>query len=249
MRLDAQLRVSRHVAPRLLPMPCQTAGRRFFFPCRKMGRRALPKIDPAVDLTEHLFTLESLPEPFDPQSLFPLSQPLEIEIGSGKGLFLLNQSQRHAERNYLGNEIAARYARLAAGRSAIAGRANARVISGDGLQFFHRYLPDRCASGVHVYFPDPWWKKRHRRRRVMQPDFIADVQRVLQPGGFLQFWTDVEEYFEETLQLIADCVDLQGPIEVAEPESSHDMDYRTHFERRMRIGGHDVFRAEFIKQL
>ena len=121
------------------------------------------------------------------------------------------------------------------------------MLCGDGLKFFREMLPDECAVAVHVYFPDPWWKERHRRRRVMQPGFIADLQRVLLPGGVFHFWTDVEEYFDQTVGLMKEHSDLTGPIHVKETPAEHEMDYRTHFERRMRKYDHDVFRSQFMK--
>ena len=210
-----------------------------------MGRRALPKIDSTVSLDEHLRFVEDLKSPFDPQSLFPKRQPLEIEIGSGKGHFVLQHSGKHEDRNFLGNEIAKKYAQFGAYRLAKHERSNGRILSGDGLRLFHELLPDNCAEDVHVYFPDPWWKERHRRRRVMQEGFVADVERVLQPGGRLHFWTDVEEYFDETVNLLAKCSKLSGPHDVIPEVPQHNMDYRTHFERRMIMHDHDVFRAQF----
>ncbi len=212
-----------------------------------MGRRTLPKLDPTIDFSQHLSYVEDLEAPFCPQSLFGQTADLEIEIGSGKGLFVLNESGRVPERNYLGNEIAKKYCRFAAYRLAKNERKNAHMLSGDGLKFFREFLPDECAVAVHVYFPDPWWKERHRRRRVIQPEVVKDIQRVLVPGGIFHFWTDVEQYFEETIGIMADNTDMSGPIAVPEPPSEHDMDYRTHFERRMRKGDHDVFRAQFHK--
>jgi tRNA (guanine-N7-)-methyltransferase len=212
-----------------------------------MGRRTLPKLDPTVDYSQHLSFVEEVTAPFCPQSLFGQTADLEIEVGSGKGLFVLNESGKNPDRNFLGNEIAKKYCRFAAYRLAKNERTNAHMISGDGLKFFKEFLPDQCAVAVHVYFPDPWWKERHRRRRVIQPGFIHDIQRVLVPGGIFHFWTDVEEYFEETISQMAEHSDLSPPVHVPEPPSEHDMDYRTHFERRMRKGEHDVFRAQFHK--
>ena len=212
-----------------------------------MGRRTLPKLDPTVDFSQHLSFVEDIEAHFCPQSLFEQTADLEIEIGSGKGLFVLNESGRVPERNYLGNEIAKKYCRFAAYRLAKNERKNAHMLSGDGLKFFREFLPDECAVAVHVYFPDPWWKERHRRRRVIQPEVVKDIQRVLVPGGIFHFWTDVEQYFEETIGIMADNTDMSPPIHVPETPSEHDMDYRTHFERRMRKGEHDVFRAQFHK--
>ncbi len=212
-----------------------------------MGRRALPKIDPNVSLDQHHSLVSDLKPPFDPHSLFPKRQPLELEIGSGKGHFVLQHSQKSPDRNFLGNEIAKKYARFGAYRLAKANVPNGHILSGDGLMLFKELLPDQCAEDVHVYFPDPWWKERHRRRRVMQPAFIADVERVLQPQGRLHFWTDVEQYFEETIDLLAACSNFSKPQPVEPHQPEHDMDYRTHFERRMRMNDHEVFRSMFVK--
>ena len=212
-----------------------------------MGRRALPKLDPQVDVSGVLFSLEQLTPRMAFDEWFGGIAELEIEVGSGKGLFLLNASERFPERNFLGNELAMKYARLCAYRLAQQRRTNARVIHGDGLKLFRDYLPDEIAAAVHVYFPDPWWKERHRKRRVMQASFLSDVHRVLKPGGILHFWTDVEEYFQTTCDLIRATVPLQGPQFVTEPNSLHDMDFRTHFERRMRRHDQPVFRSQFAK--
>ena len=181
-----------------------------------MGRRVLPKLDPSIDFTKHISEVEDIEVPFDPQSFFEVPQDLEIEVGSGKGLFVLNESEANPNRNFLGNEIAHKYCRFAAYRLAKAKRANAFMLRGDGMKLFRELLPEGCAVAVHVYFPDPWWKARHRRRRVMTPQFIADLQRILKPEGVFHFWTDVEEYFEETMGLMQDHSELSGPQKVAE---------------------------------
>jgi tRNA (guanine-N7-)-methyltransferase len=103
-------------------------------------------------------------------------------------------------------------------------------------------------AAVHVYFPDPWWKARHHKRRVMNESFLADVVRTLQPDGRLHFWTDVREYFDQSLELIAARTPLVGPLDVRERPAEHDLDFRTHFERRTRMHGEGVYGAEFVKR-
>ena len=125
--------------------------------------------------------------------------------------------------------------------------ANGKLICADATRFFAEWLPDQCVAAVHVYFPDPWWKKRHKKRRVLNESFVQHVQRVLQREGTLHFWTDVQEYFEVTLELLASHTSLRGPRLVAEGESQHDLDFRTHFERRCRQAGLPVFRSEWVK--
>ncbi len=210
-----------------------------------MARPALRKIDPALDLSRHLHTVAQVPVPWDGRALFARPAPLEIEVGSGKGMFMVTASGERPQHNFLGCEIARNYARLTAARLARAGRTNAVMLQGDALHLFHEILPDACAAAVHVYFPDPWWKKRHRKRRVMKPEFLADIARVLEPAASLHFWTDVQEYFVTTLAMIAEVTDLLGPFEVAQRPADNDFDFRTHFERRMRLHDQPVFRAEF----
>jgi tRNA (guanine-N7-)-methyltransferase len=212
-----------------------------------MGRRALRKIDPAIDLSGHLIEFERLPRPWDAEAVFGRRAPLEVEVGSGKGLFLRGVARARPDTDFLGVEVAAKYAQFAAAGLAKAGLNNARVLHGDALRLFVELVPDRSLAAVHVYFPDPWWKKRHRKRRVMRESFLRDVERTLTPGGALHFWTDVEEYFHATLELLAAVPGLTGPLAVPEAPAAHDLDYRTHFERRVRQHGEAVYRAEFRK--
>jgi tRNA (guanine-N7-)-methyltransferase len=212
-----------------------------------MGRRSLRKLDPALDLSRHLKNWEELPRPWSPIALFERSAPLEVEVGIGKGLFLSAAASTQADHDFFGIEIAAKYARYAAARLARQSLDNAVVVHGDAQRLFRELLPDECLAAVHVYFPDPWWKARHKKRRVMNELFVRDVERTLVSGGTLHFWTDVEEYFAATLDLVAATTRLAGPHAVAEQPADHDLDYRTHFERRMRLHGERVYRAEFTK--
>ncbi len=211
-----------------------------------MGRRALPKTDPSVSISGHYVELSDLTPPLDVHEFFGAAGPLEIEIGSGKGLFLLNESARHPERLFLGVEAAIKYARFSAYRLAREERKNVRIVRGDAMRYLSEFVPDRSVEAVHVYFPDPWWKERHRRRRVMQESTIADIARVLVGGGTLQFWSDVAEYFESTCELIGQLPEFSDPQSVATGPAEHEMDYRTHFERRMRLNDHPVYRSRFV---
>ena len=213
-----------------------------------MPRRALRKISPELDLSRHYRDAEGLPPTFNELELFAKAQPLEVEVGSGKGLFISAASCARPDHNFLGIEVAHKYAQYAAARLAKLSAANAAMIGGDALALFRNWFPEASLAAVHVYFPDPWWKKRHKKRRVLNEDFLRDVQRTLIVGGRLHFWTDVEEYFLSTLVLIAETTQLAGPLAVAEKPAEHDLDYRTHFERRTRKSELPVYRAEFVKQ-
>jgi len=214
-----------------------------------MGRRALPPVDPTLDLADYLKRLEDLPCPWSSEALFGRCGPLELEIGSGKGLFLSAAAATDPEANFLGVEIAAKYARFAAARLAKRQLGNARVVHGDAVRIMRAMIPDGALRAVHVYFPDPWWKARHKKRRVMNRELVGHIERTLEAGGRLHFWTDVEEYYLTSLEVIRASTRLEGPFAVGEKPADHDLDYRTHFERRMRLGGLPVYRAEFCKPL
>jgi len=213
-----------------------------------MPRRALRKIDPEWDLSRCFKASDQLPRPWDATQLFGRSAPLEVEVGSGKGLFMASSAAKNPAHDFLGIEIATKYARFAAARIAKQGLTNAVMIHGDAQPIFADLLPDDALAAVHVYFPDPWWKKRHEKRRVLNERFVKLVERKLVPGGSLHYWTDVRERYDETLALLAAETSLQGPFAVAESAPEHDLDYRTHFERRMRLNALPVYRSEFRKR-
>ena len=221
-----------------------------------MPRRAPKKPSPDLDLSAHFLVLAEDPvfrqgadfrsTSLDPRELFPGCQagtPVELEVGSGKGLFLTHASIVAPDRLFLGVEISHGYARMTAGRLARAEARNARMIAGDGNILVRNLFPDACLQGIHVYFPDPWWKARHRKRRVLSDTFLAHAGRVLVPGGLLHVWTDVEEYFDEAMAAAAGTGLFTPPATVEERLAQHDLDYRTHFERRTRLAGQPVWRA------
>ena len=125
--------------------------------------------------------------------------------------------------------------------------ANARIVQGDATFLVRSLLPDRCLTAVHVYFPDPWWKARHRKRRVLSEPFLLHVGRVLGDAGVLHVWTDVEEYFLESLAAARATGLFEPHRDEPATEPRHDLDYRTHFERRTRLAGLPVWRAALVR--
>jgi len=209
-----------------------------------VSRRALRDIGKGLDLSAWCKSFDELPKPCTSASLFGNDLPLEVELGSGKGLFLSSSGAARPDTNFLGLEVSLKYARHAAARCAKLDLPNTRLAQGDGLRVFRELLSDASLAAVHVYHPDPWWKARHKKRRVMNPAFLADVERTLIPGGTLHFWTDVEEYYHTALETIAASTRLAGPLTVNE-----DADFRTHFERRTRLAGLPVYRAQYRKSI
>jgi tRNA (guanine-N7-)-methyltransferase len=214
-----------------------------------MPRKQLPKRDPLLVLDQHLRDADSLPESITSQSLFFNDQPLEFEIGSGKGLFLQNAATARPQHNFVGVEIAKMYAAHAASRLAKRELNNAILVAGDAQKMLSS-IPDQTLSAVHIYFPDPWWKKKHKKRRVVNQNSIAHVYRALVRGGSLHFWTDVLEYFESAIEMIAENVPQFGPPlpeDADAEETSDEVAYRTHFERRSVQHCIPVYRVKFEK--
>jgi tRNA (guanine-N7-)-methyltransferase len=203
----------------------------------------------ANDLAPYFFTLGHVPPaPLDLADLFGNDNPVEVEVGTGRGLFLVNAGTTCPETNFLGIEYDFKEARRAARRLQKRGLANARILGADATVVLPQYLPDACAQALHVYFPDPWWKRRHKRRRVFNAEFLVQAVRILEPGGLLHAWTDVEEYFGVMRALVAANPALAALPPPAERQAAHDMDYHTSFERKKRKLGLPIFRAKWIRR-
>jgi len=216
-----------------------------------MARRALTriKINEQPDFSRFYRPLEEVPKPLALAGLFGRTAPLELEIGSGKGLFLRTAAQKNPAHDFLGVEIGKKYAIFSAAGIAKANLTNAMMICGDAAAFLDEWVLPNSLHAVHVYFPDPWWKRAHKKRRILREEVVQLIERNLLPGGTLYFRTDVREYFETTLKLLAKATRLEGPHDIPENEPQHDMDYHTHFERRTRLHGEEVYRALFVKPL
>ncbi|CAG0997871.1 tRNA (guanine-N(7)-)-methyltransferase [Phycisphaerales bacterium] len=133
----------------------------------------------------------------DPRTWFrDPSMPLEIEIGSGKGTFLLEQAATRPTTNYLGIEWAREFYLYAADRIRRRGLPNVRMLNADATEFLRWRCPDAFAGVIHLYYSDPWPKKRHHKNRVVQDRFLADAWRILTPGGELRLVTDHPELWE-----------------------------------------------------
>ena len=141
--------------------------------------------------------------PVDFAGMFGNARPVEVEIGTGKGTFLLARGQARPEVNFLGIEYAKAYCCHAADRFRRHGITNVHMLHTDAAYFFKVCLPPRSLQRVHIYFPDPWPKRRHHRRRLIQPSFLADVRRVLRIGGQLIIVTDHMGYFEQIRRVLS----------------------------------------------
>ena len=174
---------------------------------------------------------------------FGASQPVEIDVGSGRGLFLHTASGANPGTNYLGVEIDFKEGRRAAQRLKRGKRSNARVIGGDAHYVLRHFVAPGSVDAIHVYFPDPWWKKKHRRRRVFSDAFVDLAVVALKPQGLLHSWTDVEEYFGVISALMNNDARFESLPPPAQRSAEHDMDYQTSFERKARKQGTTIHRG------
>ncbi|MBD3235721.1 MAG: tRNA (guanosine(46)-N7)-methyltransferase TrmB [Candidatus Eisenbacteria bacterium] len=132
--------------------------------------------------------------PFDWRALFGNDHPVDIEIGCGKGRFLAAIAERSPARNFLGAERAARFYRKAVARVRHRGVRNVRLMRADGLDLLDRWVPPASVQRIHLYFPDPWPKKRHHKRRIVRPALLQLAARAVPPGGEFRVATDHPEY-------------------------------------------------------
>lgn len=198
---------------------------------------------PPRDLFPHFRTVSELPEQFRWSEFFGNDRPVELDIGCGRGMFLVNAATNHPERNWLGIELDYTEGRRTARRLKKRLMEHARVLGGDAKEFLRKHVPPHSVSAAHVYFPDPWWKRKHKKRRLVNEEFADLLARVIQPGGWLHSWTDVEEYFGVISALMNHHAEFT--IEPVPPlaEPTHDLDYQTSFHRRKAQAGCTIYRG------
>ena len=200
---------------------------------------------PLEELAPYLLTVPETPGLLAWQEIFGNVNPVEIEVGFGKGLFLVTSAQARPDVNFFGIEIARKYQLFTATRLAKRDLRNVRLAQGDAREFLRDCVAADSCQAIHVYFPDPWWKKRHLKRRVFTPEFADQCERVLKPGGCLHIVTDVEEYFEVITGIVAARTRLQPLAERAMNLPVGEVDYLTNFERKFRLQSRPIYRATY----
>jgi tRNA (guanine-N7-)-methyltransferase len=210
--------------------------------------RRRPRL-PLEELAPYLLTVPPLPSSspatLDWREVFGNDQPVELEIGFGKGLFLLSAAEARPDVNFAGVEIVRKYQLFTATRIAKRNLGNVRVACADVRLFLPVCVATSSLQAVHIYFPDPWWKKRHHKRRVFTAEFVRECVRILRLGGQLHAVTDVAEYAQVMTELLAAQPALRPlpPPEAHEP--AHDLDYLTNFERKFRQQGKNIYRQAY----
>lgn len=170
---------------------------------------------------------------FSPRAAFGDDAPFELEIGCGKGGFLLRRALAHPELHLLGIEWANKIFKYTAERMARRGADNVRIMRTDASHFVRHHVPPESISALHVYHPDPWPKQRHHKRRLFQPAFVEAAVRALAPGGRWAIQTDHQEYFDWIRRVVAAAneleeVDYDDPafgIEEAGAQTNYEIKY------------------------
>ena len=135
--------------------------------------------------------------------VFGNDRPVEVEIGPGRGDVLVAFASARPDVNFFAVEHARGPAEAAARRLTHAAIPNARIVVGDARCIVHHCVPDASVAAYHVYFPDPWPKRRHGKRRLFDARFVADLRRTLRPGGAVHVATDLPALFETIAQALA----------------------------------------------
>lgn len=188
----------------------------------------------------------------EPSSLFaPSSEPPKtvLEIGFGMGETTAHIAQVLPEVNFLCCEVHEPGVGALLKRAGEAGIENIRIIAHDAVEVLEQMLPPESLDGVHIFFPDPWHKNRHYKRRLIQPEFVAKLLRHIKPGGYLHLATDWQPYAVQMLEVLSAEPQLQNTATAADgyAEKPH---YRrlTKFENRGLKLGHGVWDLVFIKR-
>jgi tRNA (guanine-N7-)-methyltransferase len=178
----------------------------------------------------------------DLEQLFGNSNPVILEIGSGKGRFLVTTATEHPELNLLGVEKSLHYHRVIRDRVARRGLTNVRLINHDAYLEMKDKIPDATLAEIHIYFPDPWPRKREQKRRIIRLEVLEEMKRTLIDGGLGIYVTDHREYFEVAAPIIESAF-ARTERRVPGPNDPP----RTNYEAKYREEGRAIFEVRFWK--
>ncbi|HEX9407237.1 MAG TPA: tRNA (guanosine(46)-N7)-methyltransferase TrmB [Thermoanaerobaculia bacterium] len=173
--------------------------------------------------------------------LFGNQNRVVVEIGSGKGRFLIASATEQPDVNFIGIEKSLHYHRVITSRVSKRGLRNVRLINHDAFLVLQKMFADKSVSEVHIYFPDPWPRRREQKRRIIRPEALTEMWRVLIDGGSGIYVTDHREYFEAAAPLIAQF--FRSEARVPGPDDAP----RTNYEAKYRAEGREIYEVRFWK--
>jgi tRNA (guanine-N7-)-methyltransferase len=189
-----------------------------------------------------IYKLTSIVERPGFAEMFPNTQPLEVELGSGDGSFLVNYAKLHPDRNFLGVERLLGRLRKLDRKGLRAGLLNLRGLRIESAYLLEHLLPRHSAAALHIYFPDPWPKRKHRKNRLINDRFTEIARQALAPNGHVYLRTDDEDYFAQMVTAFAANSFFQ-PAETPAELSA----VVTDFERNFHARGVATLRAAYLK--
>ena len=179
------------------------------------------------------------------EEVFGDAHPIEVEIGCGKGRFLLAESGEQPAVNFVGIERARKYLRITMKRLNRGEQTNVRLLCADAVYVLEHMIPRSSLNVIHVYLPDPWPKARHHKRRLFKPPTARLMRSVLVPGGEIRVASDHMEYFDHTVEVLNESGDWQD-IEVWNSSAgTFDHATATHYEIKFGRENRDIHRARY----
>lgn len=211
--------------------------------------RLTPGQQRAFDLLWPLYGIEYNAETLNLTNLFGNDNPTFVEIGFGNGESLAAMAAAHPEQNYLGIEVHGPGVGHLLLKIEELGLSNIRIMKHDAIEVLNHCLTASCLQGLFLFFPDPWHKKRHHKRRILNATFLEQLYRVIKPGGFFHAATDWEDYAVQMMAVLSDA-SQQFKNSAGEGCYTPRPDYRplTKFEQRGHRLGHGVWDLIFIRR-
>ena len=175
--------------------------------------------------------------------------PFELELGSGKGTFLVQEAARRTDTNFIGIEWSSPFFRFAADRMRRHNLKNTKMVHGDGSEFVSYWCADSVVSTLHLYFLDPWPKSRHHKRRVVQTKTMQHFHRILGVGGLVHLVTDHEDLWQWYLDHVEAASALFDVRAFEPPDSAGENEVvGTNFERKYRVEGRSFHAMTLVKK-
>ncbi len=203
---------------------------------------------PAETVHDFELKLDQLEETLDWSELYVSPGPVIIEIGSGKGRFLMKAARENPDRNFLGIEKSLKYSRVLNRRAKETELTNLRLLNTEAGHFVSKYIPENSVSEYHIYFPDPWPKKRHNKRRLINPAFLQSLIPSLKPGGCIYYATDFKDYFDQMVEVSRASKEIKEiSYKEINPTDEDPEAALTNYERKYLIQGRPIYKAEYEK--